>query len=108
MPDTAEIHFTPTQKRMLAVLSDGEGHTREELHACLGDDLASGGAVRVHIAILRKKLAQVGQAILCEVQGIAGKGKLALAYRHVLHLVNGSLGGSGVSNGNGHVISRNA
>ncbi|MFO7776004.1 MAG: hypothetical protein R6W89_09425 [Candidatus Hydrogenedentota bacterium] len=33
---TNDGDWTPTQRRMLEVLSDGLPHTKEELHACCG------------------------------------------------------------------------
>lgn len=45
--------FTPTERRILQVLSDGEAHKSEELFACLEDDC---GGDREN---LRKNLAQI-------------------------------------------------
>lgn len=61
---TAE--WTPTERRMLAVLSDGLPHTRGELHACLWDDHAALQAIRFHISCIRRKLAPLGETIVCE------------------------------------------
>ena len=58
--------FTPTQRRMLAVLSDGLPHTRLELAACLEDELAKPSAVKKHLYLMRKVLRAQGQTILCE------------------------------------------
>ena len=65
MPD--QPHYTKTQRLMLNVLADGQRHTREELHACLEDDLAQMGTVNVHLVFLRKKLRDIGENIICEV-----------------------------------------
>lgn len=74
--------FTPTERRMLAVLSDGMMHSREELHACLPDDLDPLSAIRNHVSNLRKKLLPKGQDIVCQLH-------LAKThYRHVRLLVN--------------------
>ena len=69
--------FTPTQRCMLDVLADGMPHTRQELFACLQDDLSPLRNIRAHITFLRKKLAPHGQNIICELY--AGK----VCYRHV-------------------------
>lgn len=58
--------FTPTQARILAVLSDGLPHTPEELVGCLWDEMTSVKTVRVHIHAIRKILRPAGQDIVCE------------------------------------------
>lgn len=58
--------LTPTQQRMLMVLSDGLSHHRQDLHACLSDELSSMSTIRFHISKLRQKL-PAGHAILCEI-----------------------------------------
>jgi hypothetical protein len=60
-----DANHTPTQRRMLAVLADGLPHRREEQAACLHDDLAPTGAIRFHLANLRKSLQPQGLDILC-------------------------------------------
>lgn len=59
--------FTPTQQRILAVLADGEAHTRSELLLCVDPE---GFAVPVnlqnHISSIRKILRPAGQDIICE------------------------------------------
>ena len=57
--------FTPTEHRMLELLSDGLRHTREELHACLFDDLAELASIQPHICRIRKRLVGRGEDILC-------------------------------------------
>ena len=57
---------TPTQRAMLDVLADGLPHTREELHACLPDELGVIGNIRPHITAIRKVLRPRGQDIICE------------------------------------------
>ncbi len=71
--------FTPTEQRILNVLSDGMLHSKDELMKCLDDDLAQRSAVDPHISNLRKKLNPVGQHITCETNGNAWTFK----YRHV-------------------------
>lgn len=58
--------FTPTQKRMLEVLADGAYHRREELHACLGDELSPISSIRVYLSNMRKLLRPQGETISCE------------------------------------------
>ena len=57
--------LTPTQRRMMAVLEDGALHTRQELHACLDDELApvDGNAIPMHICKLRRLLRPFGRDI---------------------------------------------
>ena len=78
MPD-----YTPTQQRILLLLSDGLPHTREEIRECI-DTMSSNANIRTHLTILRKKLEGVGQAILYEFQGFPPK----TVYRHVRLLAN--------------------
>ncbi len=58
--------FTKTETAILALLSDGEPHTRAELRACLSDDMAAESAVRLHVMRIRRKLKPVGEHIVCE------------------------------------------
>lgn len=62
----AEPEFTPTQRRILTVLSDGACHPHEELATCLNDDLAGPKALDMMISLIRKKLRPLGQNIICE------------------------------------------
>lgn len=57
--------FTPTEKRILTVLSDGLPHTRQELHRCLSDELAELSAIQPHISRIRRRLQNKGQDIVC-------------------------------------------
>lgn len=75
--------FTKTQNAILAVLSDGQPHTREELHRCLPDDMTEMSAVRVHVCNIRKVLRLKGQDIVCELKN--GR----IHYRHVRILSQG-------------------
>lgn len=59
--------FTPIQQRMLIVLSDGLPHPREELHACLDDELSPYSAIKAHLSSIRKILRPKGQDIICEI-----------------------------------------
>jgi hypothetical protein len=59
--------MTPTEERLMAVLGDGEPHSREELVACLNDELSSWDSVKSTISVLRKKLHPGRQTIVCQV-----------------------------------------
>jgi DNA-binding response OmpR family regulator len=72
------VRWTPTQRRMLAVLADGLPHGRKELHACLNDDFGPLSNIRVHIHRINRKLARVNQAVICELHRGSG-----IRYRHV-------------------------
>lgn len=69
--------FTPTQRRILAVLNDGMPHNRGELWACIGDDKGVPSLLSQHISNIRKHLRPIGQDIICE---FANR---TLNYRHV-------------------------
>jgi DNA-binding response OmpR family regulator len=78
----ANIDYTPTEARILSVLSDGGRHSRDEIHACLNDNLSGPGTSRVHIHNLRKKLQALGEDIVCEM--LFGRKR---CYRHVRLLI---------------------
>lgn len=59
--------FTPTQQRILDVLSDGKDHTRKELHSCLPDELSQLSAIQKHVSKIRKVLQPKGFLILCTI-----------------------------------------
>lgn len=69
--------FTPTEERILALLSDGLRHERAQVFSCLDDELAGPTALDFHIATLRPKLRRKGQEIVMEMYN-GGK-----HYRHV-------------------------
>lgn len=61
--------FTKTEQRILRLLDDGEPHTRAEVFACLGDELARLAAIRNHICKLRAKLRPRGRDVICMLRG---------------------------------------
>lgn len=63
------MEFTGVRKKMVELLSDGLPHTRQELHACLSDELGPLSNIRAHLSIMRKKLRTIGEDILCEFVG---------------------------------------
>lgn len=60
-----DIEFSPVERRMMQVLSDGKPHLDKELHGCLNDDMGATSNVRPHITSIRKKLRPRGQSISC-------------------------------------------
>lgn len=59
------MRYTPTQHRLMAVLSDGRPHRPAELLASLGDGLATLQNLRDHISRLRKRVAAAGLEVVC-------------------------------------------
>lgn len=59
------MKLTPTERKILDVLSDGLPHTRAEVHACLPDELGDMSNVWVHISNLRGKLRATGRDVAC-------------------------------------------
>jgi hypothetical protein len=55
--------FTPTQKRIFALLSDRKWHSREAIHGCLFDELSGPSAVRKQISHMRNILRKRGEEI---------------------------------------------
>ncbi len=73
--------FTAVELRILAVLSDGMRHRKEELLPCLWADGGTAANLRIHITNIRKKLPQ-GQTIICE------NANRVNGYRHVRLLLS--------------------
>lgn len=62
--------FTPTQARIIQLLSDGLPHKRDDVFAaCIEDDLATVTALQLHISNLRPHLRARGEDIVCVVRG---------------------------------------
>ena len=57
-------NYTPTEQRIMTMLSDGQFHTRGQLMGCLGDELTAVGTLHVHLTNLRQKLRPMGQDII--------------------------------------------
>lgn len=57
--------YTPTQRMLLEVLSDGLPHKRDDLRRLIDPDLCERATLRVHISHLRHHLRLDGQNILC-------------------------------------------
>lgn len=65
-PDLDTRLLTPTQLRLLVILSDGEPHSRYQLRdEGLWDELGSVENVKNHIAAIRRHLRKIGQDIVC-------------------------------------------
>lgn len=58
-----EIHWTPTQQKIINILSDGQYHSADELLVCL-DKFTDPQVLKVHLTFIRKKLEPLGQTIL--------------------------------------------
>lgn len=54
--------FTPTERRMLAVLLDYKQHNKVDIIACVSD--GEGKSWTVHLANLRRKLRQSGYTVM--------------------------------------------
>ena len=61
--------LTPIQQRMLNVLKDGLPHHRNELQACLDDELASPKAMVRQLSQMRKLLRMKGLNVVCRAFG---------------------------------------
>lgn len=57
--------FTPTQKKLLALLGDGLAHDAKQLLEALDDELAEIGTVYAHVSNIRKKINPAGDDIVC-------------------------------------------
>lgn len=82
MADNGYSRFTPTESRLLSLLSDGLPHSKKELHACLYDSLGILNNIQAHISHLRSKIRPKGEDIVCEYA------KRQIWYRHVRLLRN--------------------
>lgn len=81
--------LTPTERCIMERLSDGQPHTRRELHECLPDDLGALGNIKTHISNIRKKLPRA-EEIVCVLH------KRTICYRHVMVLGVRTFEGSAV------------
>ena len=82
-------NFTPTQQKIIDMLSDGKPHSRKELKRCLPDELAELKTVNVHIAHIRLKLRPLGEDIICEMGPMNH-----LGFRHIRLLTSSTSGTS--------------
>lgn len=62
-----ETRFTPVQRAIMDVLSDGKPHTKEELKSCLWDDMGVSKTVIIHISNIRKIIRPLGYIITIQV-----------------------------------------
>lgn len=60
--------YTPIERKLLDMLSDGRPHHRAELHALAWDRQDRLQNMQIHISNLRKKLRPKGRDIVCEVR----------------------------------------
>lgn len=80
-PDLTGSKFTPVQRKIMDLLSDGRPHTVAELCDCLWDDQAAYSTVRVHIMNIRKILRPKGHDLV--VTRLMAR---QIAYQHVMLL----------------------
>lgn len=59
-----DARLTPTQRKIMDVLSDGRSHAVADLRALLPDDLAGESALRKHICLMRQVVQVQGLDIL--------------------------------------------
>jgi len=59
------IHLTPTERRIIARLSDGNYHSVEDMVGCLPDPMSGKKSLSVIVSHLRKKLRTLGEDIVC-------------------------------------------
>ena len=57
--------FSPTQRKILAVLSDGMPHKMVELTACM-DELTNPRTLHYHLSLIREKLRPRGEDVICQ------------------------------------------
>lgn len=72
--------FTPTQQKIVDLLSDGERHAYGEVKKCLWDELSEDITIHIHVSNIRKKLIPIGENIICEHHNGTGY------FRHVVLL----------------------
>ncbi len=58
------MHFTPTERKILELMSDFRPHSKKKLHECLVDDMGAHSNVAFHLTNLNNKLAQLGEEIV--------------------------------------------
>ena len=57
--------LTTTERKMRTRLADGRAHSARALHRCLHNEQGRLSNIRPHMCSLRRKLAAVGQTVLC-------------------------------------------
>lgn len=62
--------LTPTQYRLMEVLSDGRRHTSGELRGCIDDELSHAQNLNNHLQRLRDQLNSVGRDVVYESSGL--------------------------------------
>lgn len=61
-------HFTPTQRRLMRLLRDGEAHRRDELMLSLDEEYRTRQHLNFHLHYLRRKVHPYGYGIICELK----------------------------------------
>lgn len=75
-------HFTPTERKIIHLLSDGRRHLNIEVARVVDPEVLSTKGLKMHFKNLRSKLNPIGQEIVC----IRYFGKYY--YQHVRFLKN--------------------
>lgn len=77
----ADVSFTPVQRKILAILADGEPHpSREMVGQVLDDPMSTKLNLSDHITSIRGKIKRFNHTIVCEFR------KRTMHYRYVIHL----------------------
>ena len=63
------VMLSPTEQRIMDLLSDGLPHTKKEMVLCLADPMGGEDNVKPHLHNLRKKLLIQNEAVLCVLVG---------------------------------------
>lgn len=63
LPNLEKLRFTPTQQKIMDLLSDGKPHAKDEIRECLWDTMTELRNVHVHITNLRTILRPWGYII---------------------------------------------
>jgi hypothetical protein len=66
--DFNKLHLTPTCRRLLERLKDGESHIADSLRDCLYDELGTNKHLNPHLTMLRRLIAHVGLTVISEVK----------------------------------------
>lgn len=85
---------TPVLRCLLALTSDGQPHTKEEILTALKklpevDELSSMHIVRQHMSRLRRLVRAWGQDVVCEMAKWRTTYRRVVVYRHDTHRHNG-------------------
>lgn len=75
--------FSPMQRRIIALLNDGDDHSLEDLKRCLDDPLLNDGNVYNHIIALRRVLQGYDLELVSTIKQRRSLYRLAFSYKPV-------------------------